>query len=175
MSRRRQGPYPIGHIINMLIISMMSKPDLSGRFGFLVHDVGRLYARRFDALARQRLGLTRAQCRLLGALSMHEGEPMSQAALAERLELTAMAVAGLCDRMEAAGWIRRQPSATDRRVNEVALQPRARAALDDALKVGDSVTTQAMAGMTDADQRQLLALLRRVHANLARTAEAVTE
>ena len=83
------------------------KRDFSQRFGFIVKDVAKRYGEAFDRLARERIGLSSAQCRLLGVLAM-EGEeaPLSQAELAQRLELTPMAVGGLCDRMEAAGWIR---------------------------------------------------------------------
>jgi DNA-binding MarR family transcriptional regulator len=143
------------------------KFDPTQRFGFLVNEVGRLYGRRFDQLARQQLGLSRAQVRLLGVLAMHEGEPLTQAAIADRLDLSAMTVAGLCDRLEAAGWIRRRPSPTDRRANEIDLQPQARDALEQAMAIGDAVTTHALAGLNTAEQRQLLELLRKAHANLS--------
>ncbi|MCJ0761669.1 MarR family winged helix-turn-helix transcriptional regulator [Variovorax terrae] len=142
------------------------KRDLTHRFGFLVNDVARLYGRHFDQLAREQIGLSRAQCRLLGALAMQD-EPMSQAALAERLDLSAMAVAGLCDRMEAGGWVRRAASASDRRINEIHLEPRAELALESALAISDSIHARAMAGLDAAERAQLLALLRRVHTNLA--------
>jgi DNA-binding MarR family transcriptional regulator len=149
----------------MFIINMLMRRDLTNRFAFLVNDVARLYGRHFDQLAREQIGLSRAQCRLLGVLAMQEG-PLSQAALAERLDLSAMGVGGLCDRMEATGWIRRQPSASDRRVNEVHLEPRAEQALDAALALSDTIHAAAMAGLGSAERAQLLALLRRAHANL---------
>lgn len=141
------------------------KRDLTQRFAFLVNDVARLYGRRFDQLAREQIGLTRAQCRLLGALAMRDG-PLSQAALAERLDLSAMAVASLCDRMEAGGWVRRAASASDRRVNEIHLEPQAERALESALAISDAIHARVMAGLDAAERAQLLALLRRVHANL---------
>lgn len=146
----------------------MTKRDFSHRFGFLVNEVGRLHGRRFDQLARERLGLSRAQIRLIGALaSQGEDEPMSQAALAERLDLTAMGVASLVDRMEAAGWVRRIAHPTDRRVNEVRLQPRAFDVLDDAVALADEVQARTLAGFTATERAQLIALLRRAHANLS--------
>lgn len=151
----------------MFIINSMTKADFTQRFGFLVNDVARLYGRRFDQLARQQLGLSRAQVRLLGVVAMHEGEPLSQAALAERLDLSAMAVGGLCDRMEAARWIRRRPSATDRRANEIELQPQARNALERAMAIGDALTAQALAGLNAEEQAQLMALLGKAHGSLA--------
>ncbi|MGJ7506110.1 MarR family winged helix-turn-helix transcriptional regulator [Variovorax sp. GT1P44] len=136
------------------------KRDFSQRFGFLVNDVAKLYGEQFDRLARERIGLTRAQCRLLGALAMHGDEtPMSQVELAQRLELSAMAVGGLCDRLEAAGWIRRLESPNDRRVRHVHLAPSAEQALDAALSLSDGLQTRALALLSAAERAQLVALL----------------
>ncbi|WP_445286778.1 MarR family winged helix-turn-helix transcriptional regulator [Variovorax atrisoli] len=144
------------------------KRDFTQRFGFLVKSVGKLYSEEFDRLARERIGLTSAQCRLLGALAMHgdEEEPLSQAELAQRLDLTPMAVAGLCDRMAAAGWIRREPSPTDRRVNRIHLEPSAEKALDSALSISDGLSARVMSVLSQAERAQLLGLLSRVQASL---------
>ncbi|QNK68276.1 MarR family winged helix-turn-helix transcriptional regulator [Variovorax sp. PAMC26660] len=143
------------------------KRDFTQRFGFLVKSVGKLYGEEFDRLARERIGLTSAQCRLLGALAMHgDEEPLSQAELAQRLDLTPMAVAGLCDRMAAAGWIRREPSATDRRVNKIHLEPSAEKALDGALSISDGLNARVMAVLSQPERAQLLSLLTKVRGSL---------
>ncbi|QSI32174.1 MarR family transcriptional regulator [Variovorax sp. RKNM96] len=143
------------------------KRDFTQRFGFLVKNVGKLYSEEFDRLARERIGLTSAQCRLLGALAMHgDEEPLSQAELAQRLDLTPMAVAGLCDRMAAAGWIRREPSATDRRVNRIHLQPSAEKALDAALSISDGLNARVMLVLSQPERAQLLSLLGKVRESL---------
>lgn len=143
------------------------KRDFTQRFGFLVKNVGKLYSEEFDRLARERIGLTSAQCRLLGALAMHgDEEPLSQAELAQRLDLTPMAVAGLCDRMAAAGWIRREPSATDRRVNRIHLQPSAEKALDAALSISDGLNARVMSVLSQPERAQLLSLLGKVQGSL---------
>jgi DNA-binding MarR family transcriptional regulator len=145
----------------------MKKPDLSQRFGFLVNEVGRLYGRQFDQLSRTEVGLSRAQCRLIGQVAYGPvGHPPTQAELAQDLDLTPMAVATMVDRMEAAGWITRTPSATDRRANVIALQPQAEAALDKAIAVGDRIQEGALAGFSADERRQLMAMLQRVLANL---------
>jgi len=146
----------------------MKKPaDFSNRFGFIVNEVGRLYGRQFDQLSRVELGLSRAQCRLIGQVKYNEsGRPPTQAELAQHLDLTPMAVATLVDRMEAAGWITRRPSETDRRANAIELQPRAEAALEKAFAVSDRVQEAALAGFGAAERRQLVAMLQRVRANL---------
>lgn len=143
------------------------KRDFTQRFGFLVKDVAKLYGEEFDRLARERIGLSSAQCRLLGALAMHgDEEPLSQAELAQRLDLTPMAVAGLCDRMAAAGWIRREPSATDRRVNRIHLEPSAEKALDGALSISDGLNARVMAVLSQPERAQLLGLLNKVRGSL---------
>jgi DNA-binding MarR family transcriptional regulator len=77
-----------------------------------------------------------------------------------------MAVAGLCDRMAAAGWIRREPSATDRRVNKIHLEPSAEKALDAALSISDGLNARVMSVLTQAERLQLLSLLSRVQGSL---------
>jgi DNA-binding MarR family transcriptional regulator len=146
----------------------MKKPvDFSQRVGFIVNEVGRLYGRQFDQLSREELGLSRAQCRLIGQVKYNEsGRPPTQAELAQHLDLTPMAVATLVDRMEAAGWITRRPSETDRRANAIELQPRAEVALDKAFAVSDRVQEAALAGFSAAERKQLVSMLQRVRANL---------
>jgi DNA-binding MarR family transcriptional regulator len=143
--------------------------NFTRRFGFLVNEVARLYGQQFDRIAREEIGLSQAQCRLIGVLAAHQGaEPLSQTELARKLGLTTMAVAGLCDRMAAAGWIRREPSPTDRRINRLHLEPRARKALAGAMEIGDALTTRALAGLSGAERAQLLGLLGKAREGLLR-------
>jgi len=136
------------------------KRDFTQRFGFLVNDVAKLYGEQFDRLARERIGLSRAQCRVLGVLAMHGDEtPMSQAELAQRLGLSAMAVGSLCDRLEAAGWIHRQDNPSDRRVRQVLPAASAEQALDTALGLSDGLQARALAQFTPAERAHLVALL----------------
>jgi DNA-binding MarR family transcriptional regulator len=141
--------------------------SIAGRFGFLVNEVGRLYSQQFDRQAREKLGLSQAQCRLLAVLARNEGEPaLSQAELAQRMGLTPMAVATLCDRMAAAGWIERRAHPDDRRVNHLHMKPSARKALERALAIGDGLTAQALAQLSAAERVQLAALLAKARAGL---------
>jgi len=135
----------------------MKKPaEFSNRVGFIVNEVGRLYGRQFDQLSRVELGLSRAQCRLIGQVKYNEsGHPPTQAELAQHLDLTPMAVATLVDRSD-----------TDSRANAIELQPRAEAALEKAFAVSDRVQEAALAGFSAAERRQLVSMLQRVRANL---------
>jgi DNA-binding MarR family transcriptional regulator len=144
------------------------KVEMHKRFGFLTKDVARLYSWHFDRLARERLGLSLAQCRLLGAIALHEGDdPPSQSELAEKLDLTPMGVTKLLDRMQAGKWIERKPHATDRRTNQIVLMPRARKALDQALALGDQLTAAALKGLNATERQAFLDALRHAHLNLS--------
>ena len=144
----------------------MEKP-LTHRFGFLVNELGRLYSQQFDREARERLGLSQAQCRLLFVLAAHdEDQPLSQAELAEKVGVSAMAITTMCDRLATGGWIERRPSAEDRRVNRLHIQAKARKALDRALAIGDDLTDRVLADFSAAERKQLIALLARAREGL---------
>lgn len=131
------------------------------RFGFLVNELARLYSQQFDRAAREKLGLTQAQCRLLWVLARRKEQPMSQAELAQAVGVTPMAVATMCDRMAAAGWIERRAHPEDRRVNHLHMLPKAHRALQQAMGLGDELTDSVLAGFSAAERKQLLALLGR--------------
>jgi DNA-binding MarR family transcriptional regulator len=149
------------------------KPALSARFGFLANEVARLYSQQFDRLAREKLGLSQAQCRLLAVLAWHEGEEaLSQSELAQKTGLTAMAVATMCDRLAAAGWIERHAHPGDRRVNRLHIRPSARKALEQAMHLADELTAATLAEFSAAERKQLLALLGRAREGLLANAAA---
>src|SRR5579871_1458206 len=91
--------------------------------GFLVHDVARLWGKRFDQRARS-LGLNRAQCKLLGYLVRNEG--IHQSGLAELLEVEPITMVRLLDRMQEAGWVERRADPADRRVYRLYLAAKAK-------------------------------------------------
>ena len=88
------------------------------RLGFLVHDVSRLRRSTVDR-ALKPLGVTRSQWWVLAFLSRRDG--MTQTALAADLDLTKVAIGGLLDRMEAAGFVERRADQSDGRARRVYL------------------------------------------------------
>jgi MarR family transcriptional regulator, transcriptional regulator for hemolysin len=138
---------------------------LERSFGYLVHDVARLFARRFNQRALLFLGLTRSQCRVLGYLARHEG--INQAGLADLLEIKPMTLVRQLDRMEEDGWIERRPDPGDRRARRLVLTEKARPILARILDLSSAVRSEAFADLTDVEGRQLVDLLRRVHSNLS--------
>jgi DNA-binding MarR family transcriptional regulator len=92
--------------------------NASLRFGFLIHDVSRLRRVAVDR-ALKPLGITRAQWWVLAFLSRRDG--MTQTALASDLDLTKVAIGGLLDRMESAGFVERRADQNDGRARRVYL------------------------------------------------------
>lgn len=88
------------------------------RFGFLIHDVSRLRRVVVDRSLKP-LGITRSQWWVLAFLSRRDG--MTQTALAADLDLTKVAIGGLLDRMEGAGFIERRADRNDGRARRVYL------------------------------------------------------
>jgi MarR family transcriptional regulator, transcriptional regulator for hemolysin len=139
--------------------------DLDRSFGFLVHDVARLFGRRFNQRALLFLGLTRAQCKVLGYLARNEG--IHQAGLADLLEIKPMTLVRQIDRMEGDGWIERRPDPGDRRARRLVLTEKARPILARILELSTEVRSEAFAGLSEVEGRHLLDLLGRVHGNLS--------
>ncbi len=145
---------------------------LDHSFGYLVHDVARLFARRFNTRALLFLGLTRSQCRILGYLARHEG--INQAGLADLLEIKPMTLVRQLDRMEVDGWIERRPDPADRRARRLVLTDKARPILARILDLSSDVRREAFADLSEEEGRHLVDLLRRVHGNLAERAPSPT-
>jgi DNA-binding MarR family transcriptional regulator len=97
---------------------MVRDLNTSLRFGFLIHDVSRLRRVVVDRSLKP-MGITRSQWWVLAFLSRRDG--MTQTALAADLDLTKVAIGGLLDRMEAAGFVERRADQNDARARRVYL------------------------------------------------------
>jgi MarR family transcriptional regulator, transcriptional regulator for hemolysin len=134
--------------------------------GFLLRDTSRLMRRRFMQYARERgLPLNRSEAQVLVYVGREQG--MSQAKLAELLDLEAISLVRLVDSLQEAGLIERRPHPRDRRIRTLWLTEAARPILDQVMAVRAEVRAQAMAGITEAEQETLLDLLMTVRGNLA--------
>lgn len=134
-------------------------------FACLVNDIARLFAARFSDRALSFLGLSRAQCRIIGSLAGHEG--INQTGLAELLEIKPMTLVRQIDRMEEDGWVERRPDPGDRRARQLQLTEKTRPIVARIRQLSGEVRCEAFAGLSEAEERALLSLLRRVQCNLA--------
>ena len=132
-------------------------------FGFLLHDVTRLYKRRFEQRSAQ-LSLTLFQCKTLSLLARNEG--ISQRQLADLADIDAMSIVRILDRMEADGWVERRADPQDRRARRLAITAKVRPILDQILEMGTATRTEVLAGLNLEQRDQLVALLEKCHGNL---------
>ncbi|CDX44674.1 Transcriptional regulator, MarR family [Mesorhizobium sp. ORS 3359] len=133
------------------------------RLGFLIHDVQRLMRKRFEARARG-LGLSSAQWRLMVRVAKEEG--ITQARLAELLEIEPISVSRLVDRMEEGGWIERRQDATDRRVRMIFPTEKASAAYADVKSLAGEVYEESLTGISPEERRILIRVLDTIVQNL---------
>lgn len=138
------------------------------RLGFLIHDAARLMRRRFETLGAA-YGLSAAQWRLMVRLVKEEG--LTQARLAELLEIEPISVSRLLDRMEESGWVERRADANDRRVRMIFPTDKSRRTFGEVKAVAGEVFDQALAGLSFDERRVTIHGLRTIVENLA-TAEA---
>lgn len=100
----------------------MPSADFEQSCPFLIHDTARLIRRRLELSIRD-LELTRAKWRVLANLLAAPGSTQSE--LAERLEMERAPLGLALDRLEHAGWIKREPDPSDRRARRVYLLEKA--------------------------------------------------
>lgn len=120
--------------------------DSSLRFGFLIHDVSRLRRIVVDR-ALKPLGLTRSQWWVLAFLSRRDG--MTQTALAADLDLTKVAIGGLIDRMETAGFVERRADERDARARRVYLTRAGQKLVSTIRESVDAVEADILAAVTE--------------------------
>lgn len=137
---------------------------MTDTLGFLLGDAARLLRRRFDERARS-IGVTRAQWRVLTALSRREGQ--TQHALAELLEVEPITLCRMIDRLEEAGHVERRRSPSDRRAWNIYLTDGARPLIDQLRAIGEDVVERGLDGLDDAERDRFAAALLRLRDNLS--------
>ncbi|MGB0134051.1 MarR family winged helix-turn-helix transcriptional regulator [Dokdonella sp.] len=133
-------------------------------FAYTLHDVTCLFRKHFDRRAI-RYALTRAQWRALKAIRRREG--MSQTELAEFLEMEAIAVGRVIDRLAAAGFVERRADPNDRRCWRLHLTSRAHAVTDDMEVLASELRREALAGVSTADFEAFERVLGKIRSNLS--------
>ena len=150
---------------------MPSGQDPDKSVGFLLADVSRLLRRDFDRRVKA-LELTQAQWRAIAHLAREEG--ITQAALAERLEVKRITLTRLIDRMEAAGWVTRKADPEDRRASLLFLTAKAQPILDELWAHADEALADLLEGVPLTARRGLVKTLARMKENLSQAEMAAS-
>lgn len=95
---------------------------------------------------------------LQASVLRHLDEPQPMGSIAERMDIDASYVTALVDRLEALGYVERQPALADRRVKNVALTPSG-IELRHAIRTSFIEIASPFEHLTEAEQSQLLELL----------------
>jgi MarR family transcriptional regulator, transcriptional regulator for hemolysin len=134
------------------------------QLGLLLHDAARLLRRRFEMRAAH-FGLSSAQWRLL--VHVLRETRVSQARLADRMEIEPISVSRLVDRMEQAGWVARVPDPDDRRVRVIVATEKTQSLREDLKSTASAVYEEALANLDPAGRAALLSGLGSVIAALS--------
>ena len=146
---------------------MTGKIDISS-ISWLLADASRLIRK----LADRRLGtigVTRAQWQALG--NLRRLGPMTQAALAEVMEVETATIARLTDRLEAAGLIERKAEAQDRRVKLVTMTDKAAALMDEMGVIGQKLRDDMLVDLSPSELEALIGTLTTIKSRLIRLLE----
>lgn len=131
---------------------------------FLSSDIGRLFRKRFAASARS-FGVTGPQWRMLAAIQRDPGT--NQGALANWLEVEPITAGRMIDRLEKLGLVERRHDPADRRRWRMHLTAEAETLMNRMSTCAQTVLADAVAGFSESEHAQLLALLERVRTNLS--------
>ncbi len=138
--------------------------DLLALFRRMTEVQGSL-SRRLGADLEARCGLPLVWFEVLAHLGQEENEQLTMGALADRVALTTGGVTRLVDRMEAAGYVERIASPTDRRVMYVTLTDAGTAKLSEASDVHGANVRASFDGFSDRELTVLNRLLGRLGAS----------
>jgi MarR family transcriptional regulator for hemolysin len=130
----------------------------------LIATAARLLARVTDARFRD-IGISVSQLPVLVALK--DGTSLSQKELTRLAGVEQPSMAQLLARMERDGVIRRKPDPADGRSSLISLTARTMKLIDPARAIMVQGNRDALAGFSDSEVSQLVALLQRVIANVS--------
>jgi DNA-binding MarR family transcriptional regulator len=143
----------------------MATDDRLRNFGFLLKEVTRRYVLRFEVHAGA-ISLNLSQAKALIRLEKNEG--VSQARLAELVEVDAMAMVRIVDRMEADGLLERRPDPADRRARCLYLTAKAKSLLEEIWRLVELTRAEVLAGISKAEREVFMDVLERIHDNISR-------
>jgi DNA-binding MarR family transcriptional regulator len=111
------------------------------------------------AEALESIGLTTALFGVLNFLGARQGAIQQEIGSAMGIDPSTMVA--LIDELERAGLAKRRPHPADRRAREVTITPKGRRVLERGRGLAMQVDDEVLRGLTSAERRQLLTLLRR--------------
>ena len=137
--------------------------NLAWEIAETAHALRRAYDRR-----AAELGVTRAQWRVLAWLTREPG--LRQIDLAEKLDVEAITLCRIIDRLAEAGLVERQRDPDDRRAWRLILTPKAEPVVAGLRGLATELAASAFAGLGNEGIEAMRASLKRIRGNLCGSA-----
>src|SRR3954469_24385149 len=137
----------------------MSTP-LTDEFGLVLFSTARTWRTKLDQRLRP-LGLSQGKWRTLMHLSWG-GDQLTQKEIADKMGIEEPTLAGLLNRLEADGWIKREESPNDRRCKIVHLQRRSKSVLDEIFSAAHELRDELLEEVSSADLATCMRVLKQV-------------
>ena len=139
--------------------------------GVEIYETSRIMRRYFDRRARA-MGFTQVQWRALRKLDDNPG--ISQAGLADLLEMQPISLARILDRMVLAQLVERRPDPDDRRAVKLYLTEEAAPILKVLHEIAEELRDVANKGISAADQANIITAMRQMRANFEDVDDDIT-
>ena len=132
------------------------------KLGFLLNETARAWRTKLDQRLKP-LGLSMGKWRTLAHLA-HGGDKLTQSEIAARIGIEEPTLAGILDRLEQDGWIKRKSHAEDRRRKTVHLQRRSAVVLDRIFSTAQELRHELIVDIPDRDLETCLQVLSQIRA-----------
>ena len=150
----------------------MSRASVDQDFLFTLAELARMLRVYADKEAG-RFGITRAQWAVLAKVGRKEG--MSQAELAEEMEMQPITLTRLVDKLCENNWLERRGDANDRRINRLLLLKAGRQLLSKLNGLRSELTATALNGIPVSDAYRLLTQLEEIKENVRNAVQGANE
>lgn len=137
----------------------MSAPNTE-EFGLILFGTARAWRTKLDQRLRP-LGLSQGKWRTLIHLARY-GNEVTQKQIAQRMEIEEPTLAGLLNRLQTDGWIKRRSSAHDRRCKTVHLQRRSHPVLTQIFDAAHGLRHDLLAEIPARDLQACMRVLQRI-------------
>ncbi|MDQ6861583.1 MAG: MarR family transcriptional regulator [Verrucomicrobiota bacterium] len=137
----------------------MPSPSID-EFGLVLFSTARAWRTKLDQRLRP-LGLSQGKWRTLMHLS-RGGDRVTQKEIAENMGIEEPTLAGLLNRLEADGWVKREESPNDRRCKIVHLQRQSQPVLDEIFSAAHQLRDELLKDIPRRDLETCMRVLLRI-------------
>ena len=119
------------------------------KLGFLLHETSRAWRTKLDQRLKP-LGLSMGKWTTLAHLA-RGGDKLTQAEVAARVGIEGATLAGILDRLEQDGWVKRKSCTDDRRCKTVHLRKRSGTVLEQIFATAQGLRHELLHGISKSD------------------------